>query len=239
MFDFLRRRPAAGPDSDDPTQTRRHEVTPPPAPEPAAPKEEDDLAARITEQVAAELAGQIEAMGESITASLRELIAKASKEQLRANAIAERALNELRAVRPVPLPDAKDTHLIEALMPVLDAIEAGIESGETQLDRLKVTVGGVVAYEILSGWLDGQRLLRERLLSLLERESVRPIPAVGQLFDPFKHVAVETVYDPRRAHGTIVEERRRGYELFEGTTGRRVLRFAEVVVTKDQRDAIR
>jgi len=48
---------------------------------------------------------------------------------------------------------------------------------------------------------------------LADKENVRPIDSVGQVFDPYRHVAVETVFDPSRPTGTIVEERRRGVPI--------------------------
>jgi hypothetical protein len=120
-----------------------------------------------------------------------------------------------------------DTRLFEALMPILDSIEVALESGSVQIAAIQ----DQQAREMLRGWLEGQRLIRERLLALFEKESIRPISTVGQVFDPYRHVAVETMYDPGRPAGTIVEERRRGYEFGTGS-GQRVLRFAEVVVTK-------
>jgi molecular chaperone GrpE len=116
---------------------------------------------------------------------------------------------------------------MESLMPVLDAIEAGLESGRVQIDHLDNTE----ARALLAAWLDGQRLLRDRVLALFEREGIRPMDALGQRFDPFRHVAVERTFDPLRVPGTIVSERRRGYEM-----GGRVLRFAEVIVTTDRAD---
>jgi molecular chaperone GrpE len=124
-------------------------------------------------------------------------------------------------------PPEQNTKVLEALMPVLDSIEAGLSSGKAQLDYIE----DAAAREILAGWLEGQRLLRERLLTLLERENVRPIPTLGEHFDPFRHVAVESIYDAARPIGTIVEERMRGYML-----DKRVLRFAQVVVTRDRAD---
>ncbi len=191
------------------------------------------------------------ALPDQLTAQIATLIATVSalerhvgwlsREQLRANTLVESALDEAREavaiarsavglpsslermltpVRP-PEPNAK---VLEALMPVLDSIEAGLRSGRAQLEHIE----DAAAREILVGWLEGQRLLRERVLTLLERENVRPIPTIGERFDPFRHVAVESVYDNARPGWTIVEERLRGYML-----DKRVLRFAEVVVTRE------
>jgi molecular chaperone GrpE len=84
---------------------------------------------------------------------------------------------------------------------------------------------------VLAGWLDGLRLVRERLLAILEAGNVMPIPTVGQLFDPYLHVAVGTTTEGEAPPGTIVEEERRGYRTLDG-----VLRYAEVIVYRPESD---
>jgi molecular chaperone GrpE len=80
----------------------------------------------------------------------------------------------------------------------------------------------------LAAWLEGLKFVRDRLLDLLAAEGVRPIEAVGDAFDPYLHVVVETVpaTDSVPA-GTVVRETRRGY-----LAGETVLRYAEVVVAR-------
>jgi len=77
--------------------------------------------------------------------------------------------------------------------------------------------------------LDGQRLLRDRLLALLEAEGIRPIPSIGQPFDPYRHVAVGTAKDDSLPEGQIVAEEQRGY-----AAGDQVLRYARVVVVRNR-----
>lgn len=208
-----------------------------------------DPALRIEHQIAA----SHNILVEAITAIEQE-VSRIAKEQHKTNTQNENVIREARAaislarsalgrtqasdrpsqIRPPgstpaasPADTTSDTRLIEALMPILDSIEAALESGSVQIAAIQ----DVEAREILRGWLEGQRLIRERLLALFEKEAIRPISTVGQVFDPYRHVAVETIYDATRPTGTIVEERRRGYEFGTGS-GQRVLRFAEVVVTK-------
>jgi len=78
---------------------------------------------------------------------------------------------------------------------------------------------------VLEGWLDGLRLVRERLLAILEAGDVTPIPTVGHPFDPYLHVAVGTTIEGDGPPGIIVQEERRGYQMPDG-----VLRYAEVIV---------
>jgi hypothetical protein len=208
-----------------------------------------DPAVRIEHQIAASHNILIEAI-----MAIEQEVSRIAKEQHKTNTQNENVIREARAaislarsalnrpqvsdrpsqIRPPGSVAAassagatSDTRLIEALMPILDRIEAALESGSIQMAAIEDRE----AREILRGWLEGQRLIRERLLALFEKESIRPITTVGQVFDPYRHVAVETMYDPSRPIGTIVEERRRGYEFGTGSA-QRVLRFAEVVVTK-------
>ncbi|HPD40209.1 MAG TPA: nucleotide exchange factor GrpE [Anaerolineae bacterium] len=126
-----------------------------------------------------------------------------------------------------------------ALLPVLDGLDHAISSGERYLQRrdLAATVPNLTPEQaqlvspadraMLAGWLEGLQLLRERLLALLEAEGVTPIPTVGELFDPYRHVVVATTTEGATEPGRIVAEERRGY-----CTAEAVLRFAEVVVYK-------
>ncbi len=206
-----------------------------------APEDEDDTQtkpplglrlARLEQESIASMAALTDKLAE-----FEKHLTRLSREQFKANALTEDALAEVKTLRTTPQstpaaerpsqlkPPISNVRLLEALMPILDSIEAGLVSGQTQCSL----IADEHAREILVGWLDGQRLLRDRLLALFDKENVRPIESVGQIFDPYRHVAVETVYDPLRDTGTIIEERRRGYE-----TDQRVLRFADVVVTSNQ-----
>ncbi len=79
----------------------------------------------------------------------------------------------------------------------------------------------------LQGWLHGLALTRERFLRLLDGEGVQIIPAQGQPFDPYRHVAVEVEARSDVAPDTVVRVVRQGYRQ-----GDRTLRYAEVVVSR-------
>ena len=243
----------------DPPEERRPEPDPPapelppartPAPAPyagvtGAPSPSDGIGIAAVEEQMAALAEALATVGGQVS--------RFAREQFRANELAERALKEAREAsllaraalehaaraadpslsaapaRPAPaLPEPVEggtLKLLQAFMPVLDGIEAALASGSAQLAH----VTDPDARTLLGAWLEGQRLLRERLLAVFEREGVRPMDAIGQRFDPFRHVAVDTVFDAARPPGTVIAERRRGY-----ATAGRVLRYAEVVVSTDQ-----
>jgi molecular chaperone GrpE (heat shock protein) len=191
-------------------------------------------------------------------------VKRLSKVQFKANALQEAALDQLRRAadrrslqEQEALQQAKaDTihDLLTALVPVLDGLEAALDSGERLLaqpnrdaadDRwvARRLDGGERGSDgeqedaarlvrqseraLMAAWLDGLRLVRERLLALLAAAGVEPIPVVGQPFDPYLHNAVGTISDSAYAYGVIVAEQRRGYT---GPAG--VLRYAEVIVNR-------
>jgi molecular chaperone GrpE len=115
--------------------------------------------------------------------------------------------------------------VMQAFIPVIDSIEAGLRSGVRQLRQIKQTAPD--AAQILYGWLSGQRLLRERLLKLLEKEGIEPINAVDCPFDPYQHVATKIVSRSDKPANTVIRIERPGYRYDDN-----VLRFAEVVLNK-------
>lgn len=88
------------------------------------------------------------------------------------------------------------------------------------------------AMATLGQWLDGQQLIYERLQTILQGAGVRQIESEGQAFDPSRHRAVSTEARVDVPAGTIVGEEMRGYTL-DG----RILRYAEVIVAKNEQDS--
>jgi molecular chaperone GrpE (heat shock protein) len=129
--------------------------------------------------------------------------------------------------------------LLQTIIPALDGLENAIASGQSYLQQRDRAAGSPVLSPAqaalvspvdrarLAGWLDGLRLVRERLLAVLEAGGVTPIPTVGHAFDPYLHVAVATTAEGDGPVGTIVAEERTGYRSPDG-----VLRFADVIVLK-------
>ena len=63
--------------------------------------------------------------------------------------------------------------------------------------------------------VEGVELVKKKLVSILEKEGLERIEAVGQKFDPNKHEAMIQVPTNDHEEGTIVEEIRPGY-AFKG-----------------------
>lgn len=162
-----------------------------------------------------------------------ELLTSVKEEQEQRDQLVETMVSERVAA-------ARD-ELLESILPALDGVEKAIASGRRYLrvrDRAasstnpreeQATSASSDDRAMLAGWLDGLRLVRERLLTILESRDVTPIPTVGRRFDPYLHVAVGTTSEGEDPPGTIVEEERRGYRTPDG-----VLRYAEVIVHRPE-----
>ena len=194
----------------------------------------------------------------SDSAALGQEIRKIGKTQHKANLLAEEQSAQIKqALALTQAAQEQNTRLLEtlsaeqaaaaqrdilaAILPALDGIEHAIANGKRYLQtrdlaarRTNLTPQQAVLVSpadraMLSGWLDGLNLVRERLLLILETNNVTPIPSVGQPFDPYLHVAVGTSAQlPAGMAATpniIIAEERRGYRSPAG-----VIRFAEVVV---------
>jgi molecular chaperone GrpE (heat shock protein) len=142
--------------------------------------------------------------------------------------------------------------LAQELLPVADAVDASVRAARELRAGLQARPRGRPGWlrrwfgargrlaadaewdAALDAWLEGLLLVERRLLAVLELENVRPMSALGQAFDPHRHLAVAVTHDSRAPDGTVVAEERRGY-----TVGDRVLRHAEVVVARGRGDGPR
>jgi len=88
--------------------------------------------------------------------------------------------------------------LIRALLPSLDGFERALKH------RDKVAS---------DDFYKGMEMIYHELMSVLTREGLRRIEALGHTFDPHLHQAVESVGDEQRRDQEIVEELLPGYTL--------------------------
>ncbi len=103
--------------------------------------------------------------------------------------------------------------LIKRILPILDTLEAAFTSAKECRD--------------LPSFVKGIELIYLDLIDALSQEGLKPIKAVGEKFDPYKHEVTMTVLDPDAPEDTVVEEVERGYML-----GTKVLRSSKVVIAK-------
>jgi len=79
----------------------------------------------------------------------------------------------------------------------------------------------------VKGWLEGIRLIYQKLQTILESEGVQRIPAENENFDPHRHEAIATEENPLFESGHVIEIIQQGYQI-----GDRVIRPARVKVAK-------
>src|SRR6266852_1206466 len=167
----------------------------------------------------------------------------------------QRELAELRRAQ-TGLADETRLQLLIELLPVADGLHASIRAGRDLLASVhkaeherteSAARRGAWSLRRLFGaheppvlvtdhgpaveaWLDGLVLLERRLLAVFERHGVRPVPAIGEPFSPYRHLAVGTRIEEAVTEDTVVAEELTGY-----AAGDRVLRHAEVVVARNSR----
>lgn len=87
--------------------------------------------------------------------------------------------------------------VIEKILPVVDNFERGLAS--------------VSAEEKDGGFAQGMEMIYKQLMTELEKMEVRPIPAVGEEFNPDFHNAVMQVESEEYETGVIAQELQKGY----------------------------
>jgi molecular chaperone GrpE len=96
---------------------------------------------------------------------------------------------------------------IQKLLPLLDSFDHALKNAGSEKE--------------------GIEMLHRQLLAILATEGLRPIEAVGQRFDPYKHEVLlqECVKD--KEDELVLEEIQKGYMVHE-----KVLRYAKVKINK-------
>ncbi len=82
------------------------------------------------------------------------------------------------------------------------------------IEFLKIYDDFVRAKEVFSndeGSTEGLDSILKNMDSLLEKNNVIPIDALGEIFDPNLHEAISIINDPKLDENTITKEIRKGY----------------------------
>ena len=101
--------------------------------------------------------------------------------------------------------------VIEKILPVVDNFERGLAS--------------IPEEEKGTPFAEGMEMIYKQLIGELEKMDVRPIPAVGEEFDPNLHNAVMQVESEEYETGFVAQELQKGY-LYKDT----VIRHSMVAV---------
>lgn len=108
---------------------------------------------------------------------------------------------------------AVDNVLTEILMP-LDNFENALGFTDNMSEETR-------------NWAVGFEMILNQFKDVLAHHNVKPFSAVGEVFDPHRHEAVEVEETTKVPEGTITHELLKGYE-----SGGRILRPARVKVAK-------
>lgn len=104
--------------------------------------------------------------------------------------------------------------LIEELLPLCDSFEMALKGGEGSPEEN----GGA--------WKTGLTQIQTQLTSLLGKLDVRPIEALGELFDPYKHEALSSQpVGTEGEHDRVLQVLQKGY-----TQGDTLIRPAKVII---------
>jgi len=108
-------------------------------------------------------------------------------------------------------------NLLKALLPVLDNLSRAIEHGRNDQEN--------------SPLLEGVEMTCKEFLNILDRFGVKPVPAVGEVFDPEKHEALSQEESDQETNRVIAAVEN-GYFYHD-----RLLRPAKVIVSKGRPEA--
>ena len=103
--------------------------------------------------------------------------------------------------------------LIKNLLPIVDAFEIAIASARKNFNK--------------ASFVKGIELIYSNLLSVLGKEGLKQIKAVGKKFDPYYNEVTMTVINNALPEDTVVEEHEKGYMC-----GSKVIRTSKVKVSK-------
>jgi len=99
------------------------------------------------------------------------------------------------------------------ILPVIDDFERSLNSASKRK-----------SYKSLK---QGIELVYQKLISVLKKQGVEPISAIGQNFDPELHEAIMQIDDEQKPSNMVLNEALKGYRIKD-----KVLRYSQVVVNK-------
>lgn len=104
--------------------------------------------------------------------------------------------------------------LLKSILPILDNLERAINHGKDLKENTSL--------------LEGVELTLKQFLDTLERFGVKPVSAMGEVFDPEKHEAISYQESDQEPH-RVISEVLKGYLFHE-----RLLRPAKVIVSREK-----
>ncbi len=103
---------------------------------------------------------------------------------------------------------------VKEMLPVVDNLQRAIVSAKEKGDKN-------------GGLIEGVQLTLKDMLKVFDNFRVRPIEALGEIFDPNYHQAVQQEETENQADNTVIRELQTGYTIHD-----RLLRPSMVIVAK-------
>jgi molecular chaperone GrpE len=128
----------------------------------------------------------------------------------------KRAVREQQEFREFAAAD-----VIRNVLPILDSFERALKAGSDSNSNFNSNS---------NDFRNGVELIYRQFQDALQKIGVQPIPAIGQVFDPRVHEAVEMVDTTEVADHQVFDELQRGYKYKD-----RLLRPAMVRVARNSR----
>ena len=173
-----------------------------------------DLADRSASESASEPASsgnlEVDSLQQQLADKDKEL-AELKDKYLRVLADAENARKRIRQQSEESVRVQRENFLRD-LLPIVDNLERAVDAAR----------GGTGAGQTI---VEGVEMVLRALLDFLRTHGVTQVSAIGQLFDPQVHEAVDHVHSREHPPNTVVSEFHRGYLI-----GERTLRPARVSV---------
>ncbi len=96
------------------------------------------------------------------------------------------------------------------------------------LDDLELALNRVPEAYAKKDWVEGVRLVARKFMNILEKQGVKPVCALGMMFDPKLH---EAIMQEKGQEGAVIAEVQKGYTL-----GDRLLRPSRVIVGRGEEE---
>lgn len=172
------------------------------------PAEADDDATPSPEQAAAGKVGAVSEV-EELKSERDALLDRLARLQAEFDNARKRAAREQQEFREFAAAD-----VIKNILPILDSLERALKTPLAESGEFR----------------NGVELIYRQFQDALQKMGVQPIPAVGQLFDPRVHDAIEMVDTTEVEDHHVLDELQRGYKYKD-----RLLRPAMVRVARNPR----
>jgi molecular chaperone GrpE len=109
--------------------------------------------------------------------------------------------------------------VLRDMVSLMDDLDRAMEAGHLAAEQQQGSS------DSLTGLLQGVGMVQRKFAQTLERHGVSAVTALGQVFDPHLHEAIQQKEDPSVPRNTVIQEFQKAYRL-----GDRLLRPAMVVV---------